>query len=63
MEWEDNCPKPWLGEETLGTCSNIMECRTLKLINYFNISKWAPNVEVMPASQPSMVLGTTALVI
>jgi hypothetical protein len=47
MEWEDNCPKPWLGEETLGTCSNIMECRTLKLINYFNISKWAPNVEIV----------------
>ncbi|GAX84549.1 hypothetical protein CEUSTIGMA_g11970.t1 [Chlamydomonas eustigma] len=47
IEWRDNCPKPWLGEEVMGKCSSMMECRALKMINFFNMTKWAPNVEIV----------------
>ena len=27
VTWRDNCPKPWLGEERRGNCTNLMACR------------------------------------
>ncbi|GAX76430.1 hypothetical protein CEUSTIGMA_g3875.t1 [Chlamydomonas eustigma] len=43
--WQDNCPKPWLGETRRGSCRNILECRAYKLQNYLNMTTWAPHVE------------------
>ena len=45
-EWRDDCPKPWLSETVPGTCAHMMACRAFKYMSFFNISHWAPNVEV-----------------
>ena len=46
MEWADECPKPWMGETGPGKCTSMMACRANKYLNFFNMSHWAPNVEV-----------------
>jgi hypothetical protein len=49
-QWKDNCPKPWLYETVPGTCANMMACRAYKYLNFYNMSHWAPNVEVSVSS-------------
>ncbi|KAG1661171.1 hypothetical protein FOA52_002623 [Chlamydomonas sp. UWO 241] len=43
--WMDNSIKPWTRETQRAPCAHILECRRFKLINFLNISSWAPFVE------------------
>ena len=53
-EWRDDCPKPWLSETVPGTCAHMMACRAFKYMSFFNISHWAPNVEVCASGRNTL---------
>jgi len=49
LNFNDNSPRTWIKRLnkslTDSTCGSIIKCRTFKILNFINISQWAPNVE------------------
>ena len=49
LNFNDNSPRTWINSvnksRAYTTCGSLIKCRTIKILNFINISQWAPNVE------------------
>lgn len=49
LYFNDNSPRIWINRVNKSladtTCGTVMQCRSLKILNFLNISQWHPNVE------------------